>query len=270
MARRTGYQSGPLAKDSLAGTDEVTLVAHDNETAVGIGTEIYSERELAQALVDAGWQGGSLRLAACKTGVCGPSGTAYGQNLANELGALGAESVVIAPTASVSISGGETGLPQVLRPVPPGGEKSLLPPGRGWEIFMAEEPSRWQFDKAVLRPGAWKGSAVGAAKTGAFILLSIIHARAVARRVEEERNKTGYAPYGPTGNRAYDLDAWILDLTDEAGRSIELSQRFTMAKWRSTIREIANSRKRGEYYGGPWQTFDGYDDLGSRKLKQFW
>lgn len=270
MVNRTGQQGTGMGRGVLAGVDEITLVAHGNQQVVAVGTQHMPPRQLAQTLVDAGWQGGTLRLAACKTGICA-AGNSFAQTLANELKALSAESVVIAPKANVQIFGGIHGVPQIQPPTPPGGQKPpLLPPGEGWEYFMAEERPGWQIERSGLKPGAWKSATVGAAKFAAIMALSYLHGRAVAERTQQETAATGFSEPGPTGDFLYDLGAWILDPTDEAGRSIPFSQRFEMSTWRWTMKEAADRKKPGEYYKCSWTTSDGEDSFGTPKYRKFY
>lgn len=270
MVNRTGHQGTGMGPGVLAGVDEVTLVAHGNQQIVAVGTQHMSPRQLAQTLVDAGWEGGTLRLAACETGIC-TVGNPFAQTLANELKALGAESVVIAPEANVNIFGGMHGVPQIQPPTPPGGQKPpLLPPGKGWKYFTSEERPGWQIDRSGLKPGAWKGAAVGGAEFVAMIALSILHAKAVAKRTQQETAETGFSKPGPTGDLLYDFGAWILDPTDEAGRSIPFSQRFEMSAWRRTMMEAADRKKPGEYYECSWTTSDGEDSFGTPRYRTFY
>ena len=269
MMNRTGHEGTGLGPDVLAGADEVTLVAHGNQQIVAVGSQHMSPQQLAETLVDAGWQGGTLRLAACETGICAP-GNSFAQNLANELKALGAESAVIAPTANVQIVGGKHGLPQIQPPTPPGGQKPpLLPPGEGWEYVVAEERLGWQVERSAFKPGAWKGSAGGAVKLGLMMGLSYLHGEAVAKRVEKETAETGFSEPGPTGSLGYDLGAWILDPTDEAGRSVPFSQRFEMSKNRQTMKEAADRKQPGEFYECSFTTSDGEDASGIRNTGNF-
>ena len=168
--------------------------------------------------------GGVLRLAACRTGI--PVGESwYAQGLANELKALGAESVVIAPEGFSNVAAGEYGIPQVRPEPPPGGERQpLLPPGKGWGYYVAEEGSGWQLDRSALRPGAWKGAAIGSAKFAAMMALSYLHAKAVARRRGAARLAFRSRP---------DRQSWLRSGADSRShrmkRRIPFSQRF---EWR--------------------------------------
>ena len=132
MANRTGHTPVPLTRGSLVNTEEVTLVTHGSETLVEIGGKPYTPKKLAEALRDSGWEGGTIRLAACKTGVACPGGTPFGQQLAAELKKLGLESAVIAPKGNVNVMAGIHGLPQVRAK----GAQDYQAPGKGWEIYM--------------------------------------------------------------------------------------------------------------------------------------
>ena len=81
--------------------------------------------------------------------------------------------------------------------------------------------------------------------------------------------KTGWADGGPTGNRAYDFGAWLLDPTNETARSMPFRQRFDMAKWRDTMKTAADAKAPGEHYRCTWTTSDGYDDLGHARERTF-
>jgi hypothetical protein len=194
----------------------------------------------------------------CKTGLCGPAPNTFGQNLANELAALGADSAVIAPVGNVNIAKGIPGLPQVRTQ----GALSPSPRGWDWEIYTAEAPKEPSFFSLK----AWKGAGVGALKTGALIALSILHGRAVIERMQKQVQETGFAPLGPTGDKLYDLGAWFLDPTNEAGRSVPFSQRFHMATWRQTIRDAADKKAVGDTYKFPWETDDGWDALREHRM----
>lgn len=253
MAARTGHQPTTFGQGTLAGADEVSVIAHGSAVHARIGTAAYSARQLAEELVASGWTGGTVRLIICKTGLCGAAPTTFGQELANELAALGAESAVIAPAGNANIGAGIPGLPQVRTP----GAPSLSPRGWDWEIYVAQPPKEPPFFSLK----AWKGTGVGALKTGALIALSILHGKAVIERMQKQVQETGFAPVGPTGNTLYDLGAWFLDPTNEAGRSVPFSQRFHMASWRQTIRDAADKKAVGDTYKMPWETDDGWDAL---------
>ena len=253
MAAKTGQQPTTFGEGNLAGVDEVSIIAHGSFDRARIGTVAYSARDLAQALYDSGWRGGTVRLIVCKTGLCGTRPTAYGQELANVLAELRADSAVIAPKGNTSIETDVVGLPQVRPPT----ETSPSPPGEEWEIYVAEAPKEPSF----FSPQAWKGTAVGALKTVALIGLSILHSKAVIERTQQQAQKTGFAPIGPTGDTLYDLGAWFLDPTNETQRSVPFSQRFHMATWRQTIRDAADKKAVGDTYKFPWETDDGWDAL---------
>jgi hypothetical protein len=209
-------------------------------------------------------------MAVCKTGLCA-GGNPYAQQLANELAALGADSVVIAPQDQVRIIGEAHGLPQVQDPQQStNGRRSFRPPGEGWDYFTAEERPGWQIDRSALKPGAWKGAAVGSAKFATLMAISYLHSKAVVERTRQEVDKTGFSAPGPTGDFLYDLGAWILDPTDETGRSIPFSQRFEMATWRRTMKEAADRKEPGEYYKCAWTTSDGVDSFGTPQYRKFY
>ena len=254
MATKTGHQPTTFGQGNLAGADEVSIIAHGRYGYARIGTQLYPARQLAEELVASGWKGGTVRLIICKTGLCGPMPSAFGQELANELAALGADSAVIAPAGNANIASGIPGLPQVRSPPT---NPRLSPRGWDWEVYVAEAPKEPSF----FSPKAWSSVGVGALKTGALIALSILHGRAVVERMQKQAQETGFAPVGPTGNRLYDLGAWFLDPTNEAGRSVPFSQQFHMAKWRETVRDAADKKAVGETYKMPWETDDGWDAL---------
>jgi hypothetical protein len=267
MGQATGHDVIGLGKGSLAGVEEVTLVAHGTTSIMEMGPkEIPTPpRQLAQQLVDAGWRGGTVRLASCNTGAGGAQ--SYGQQLANALSELGAESAVIAPQAEAAMV---HGIPRVADSViGPNGHPLAQPKGQGWDVFVAEDRPGWQLDRSALNPGAWKGAALGSLKFAATIALSYIHSAAVQKRMHEEAARTGWADGGPTGNRLYDLGAWLLDPTNEAARSMPFSQRFDMDKWRATMKHAADAKAPGDYYRCTWTTSDGYDVLGTPKERTF-
>ena len=125
----------------------------------------------------------------CKTGLCGPMPSAFGQELANELAALGADSAVIAPAGNANIASGIPGLPQVRSPPT---NPRLSPRGWDWEVYVAEAPKEPSF----FSPKAWKQRGVGALKTGALIALSILHGRAVVERTQSRRRRPDSPPSG--------------------------------------------------------------------------
>lgn len=255
MAAKTGHQPTTFGQGTLAGADEVSIIAHGSAVHARIGTAAYSARQLAEELVASGWTGGTVRLIICKTGLCGAAPSTFGQSLADELAALGAESAVIAPAGNTNIGAGIRGLPQVRVPPYIEGNKGLSPRGWDWEIYVAQAPKEPSFFSLK----AWKGAGVGALKTGALIALSILHGKAVIERMQKQVRETGFAPVGPTGDKLYDLGAWFLDPTNEAGRSVPFSQRFHMATWRQTIRDAADKKAVGDTYKFPWETDDGWD-----------
>jgi hypothetical protein len=165
---------------------------------------------------------------------------------------------VIAPAGNVTIARGIPGLPQVRTQ----GAPSPSPRGWDWEIYTAQAPKEPPFFSLK----AWKGTGVGALKTGALIALSILHGKAVVERMQKQAQETGFAPIGPIGDKLYDLGAWFLDPTNEAGRSVPFSQRFHMATWRQTIRDAADKKAVGDTYKFPWETDDGWDPLREHRM----
>jgi len=261
MALKTGHDPTTFGEGNLAGIDEVTIIAHGSRVHARIGTEAYSADDLAQALVDSGWKGGTVRLVICKTGLCGADEGVFAQNVANRLAALGSESAVIAPVGNTAVPR-SSALPQVISEGEGAASTRLQKPGKGWDIFVPQEKP-----EPFFSPKAWKGAAGAVGMTAAFIAMGFIHARANLKRLEEQRNKTGWAPYGPTGDTLSDIGTFILDPTDEGGRSVPFNQRFIMSKWRQTIRDAAAKKMPGDIYKCPWQTSDGRDPLGDPKYK---
>ncbi len=258
MSKQTGQPIVGLREGTLVGANEISLVAHGNEDVVRVGNTRLPPRELATRLVEAGWRGGTVRLVSCDTAVVGGPAP-YGQQLANELAALGADSAVIAPKGGAYVEPGLGGLPRVLPPGATPIPANLRRLGRGWGYFVPEveagaAPPPGEAALPFLHPGTWSGAGWGAAKMVALIALSYIHNRAVARRVAEEREKTGFADWGPTGNRLYDFGAWILDPTDEAGRSISLCQRFDLPLWRRNLARKLLAHPVGEKLRLSWTT----------------
>ena len=239
MAKQTEQPIVGLREGSLAGAQEISLVAHATEDTVRIGNVRLVPKDLAARLLQAGWRGGIVRLVACDTGVVAGPPT-YAQQLANELAALGVESAVIAPKGKAVFPKSLGLLPRVLppgaTPIPANARKI----GKGWDYFVPKVPTgpaplEVEQPLPFLHPNTWTGAGWAMGKMAAMMALSYVHARAVAERAQEERQKTGFADWGPTGNRLYDLGAWFLDPTDDAGRSIPLSQRFDMPTWRRNL-----------------------------------
>jgi hypothetical protein len=158
--------------------------------------------------------------------------------------------------------------PKVSEPAPPKANVTETPP----KTTTPEVPPETAPPEAVPPKGS-SGEWGGAAKTGGmmavFIAMGYIHSRAVAKRVEQEKEEKGYSGYGPTGNRLYDLGAWFLDPGNDTQRSIGLGQRFDMTKWRAYIRKIAAGKKPGEFMTVHWDTQDGYDIMGDPVIKSF-
>jgi RHS repeat-associated protein len=135
-ATKQPFEVVGVGKNTLAGAHEVTIVAHGavDGTGAAVGVNVsagvsLTPKQMAEYLVnEAGWSGGTLRLSACGTGLPNANGVAYGQELATELAALDAPTVVLAPKGQVGM-GTTSGLPLVVQ----GGK--TLPRGQGWEIF---------------------------------------------------------------------------------------------------------------------------------------
>ena len=144
MAGRTGHEITSFELQNLKGVREATLIAHGNSNIVVIGTEQYTASQLAKAFVDAGWEGGTIRLVTCNSGVCTALGDSFAQKFANELERLGADSGVIAPDATAGV-GGSSGLPRVTNtsiPVDAAGNSIGLDLGKGWKYFVANTPTK--------------------------------------------------------------------------------------------------------------------------------
>ena len=130
-------------KNVLAGVHEATFIGHGVVDATG-GAQLVDvaagvsldPKQMAEYLVkEAGWTGGTLRLSACGTGLPNANGVIYGQELATELAALDAPSVVIAPSGKVAmVDKLGNALADGLPLVGPSGAK--LPPGKGWQYFQ--------------------------------------------------------------------------------------------------------------------------------------
>jgi hypothetical protein len=139
MAQRTGHRVTDLVPGSLNNVDDITVIAHgvtpDKSTgawAFRVGRQTHTSEDLAQALADAGWKGGTVRLAVCKAGMSCLGGPSLGQELANDLSVLGAESAVISPVGKVNILDDALGLPQVR-----GSSGKLSTPGNGWDFTVS-------------------------------------------------------------------------------------------------------------------------------------
>jgi RHS repeat-associated protein len=141
MSKQTGQEVVSLELGSLSKTGEATLIGHGialegdvGAIAVRLGNQQATAKVLAKSLVDAGWKGGTIRLAACQTGTSCLLGTTYANELATELRALGRESVVIGPGGKVNFINGQTkGIPQVR-----GADGNLLEPNQGWGYHVGD------------------------------------------------------------------------------------------------------------------------------------
>jgi hypothetical protein len=143
MASRTGHEITSFELQNLKGVREATLIAHGNTNIVAIGTEQYTAKQLAKAFVDSGWEGGTIRLVTCNSGVCTALGDSFAQRFANELELLGADSGVIAPDATAGV--GASGFPRVTNtsiPVNAEGNSIGLDLGKGWKYFVANTPPK--------------------------------------------------------------------------------------------------------------------------------
>jgi hypothetical protein len=270
FANRTGQQPMGTGPQSFAGVEEITLVAHGTRpslfggTRVGMDGTFLTPEQLGDLMVGSGWKGGTLRMAVCHTGV-----GSFAQRLANHLAGLGAETVIIAPKGIATIGDGVHGLPQVLPRFRAAKVYNLLKLRKGWRYVSPDVPEPGAPKLSPFHPNTWTGAGWATTKMAAMIALSYFHARAVAERVEEQRNKTGYAPWGPTGNRIYDFGAWFLDPSDEAGRSIPLSQRFNLPVWRQQFAQRAADQPAGKEWKVAWQTSD-VDPLGHPAYRTFY
>jgi hypothetical protein len=149
MANRTGHTPVALEEGSLKGASEATMVGHGLVTddvhgavAVRVGGAEYTPKQFAGSLADAGWEGGTLRLAACKTGTSCIYNYTFGQELANELEKMGLDTVVIVPRGNVGTEAGKVnilgdvhGLPQV---TDPGGALRPVGPLDAWDYLLGE------------------------------------------------------------------------------------------------------------------------------------
>jgi len=113
MANRTGYPLTGLSKGSLANTSDVTVIAHGikGTNNIEVGGRSLTPKQFAREMYDAGWRGGTMRLAICTSCTGGPS---VAEEVANEFAKLGVETAIIAPAGvgKVSELGGVHGLPQ--------------------------------------------------------------------------------------------------------------------------------------------------------------
>jgi len=164
LARSTGFTTTSLDPGTLAGVDDVTIVAHANEVEVAIRGERLSPAQLAERLREAGFEGGTVRLVACKTGA---EGATFATELAKELRVRGMGSVIIAPDAKVMVAS-KTELPQVRYAA-----GNFRPPGEGWKIIMDETPEALGEGGALAASGDGIGALSGM-RAGAGELLGFI------------------------------------------------------------------------------------------------
>lgn len=273
MAIETEQPIVRLRGTTLAGAQEISLVAHANTETVKIGEIRMSPDTLADKLVEAGWRGKVVRLVACETGI-EADGPSYAQRLANALARRGVESAVIAPVGDAVFGDGGSALPRVLPPGSAEIPEDLRKAGSGWQYAVADVPAGPEAGAVPKRlplfhPGTWSGAGMAGAQMLASFAASYIHAQAVARRIEEQRAETGFAGWGGTGDRLYDLGAWLLDPTDEAGRSIPFDDRFDMPTWRRNIAKKCYAHPVGEELRMVWWTSDEPDFMGNPNFRPY-
>ena len=132
-------------KNILAGVHEATFLGHGVVDAKGAAELVdiaagvsLNPKEMAEYLVkEAGWSGGTLRLSACGTGLPNANGVIYGEELAKELAALDAPTVVMAPEGKVVVGTVQDAAGNIAKGVPlvkQGGK--TLSPGKGWAYFQ--------------------------------------------------------------------------------------------------------------------------------------
>jgi len=164
LARSTGFTTTSLDPGALAGVDDVTIVAHANEAQISIRGQRLTPAQLAEKLTEAGWEGGTVRLVACKTGA---EGATFATELAKELRVRGSDSVIIAPEAKVMVTN-RTELPQVRDAA---GE--FRPPGEGWKVIVDETPEALAEGTGLAATengiGALSGMEAGAGELLGFI-----------------------------------------------------------------------------------------------------
>jgi hypothetical protein len=103
--------------ESVAGATELNIIEHGAssdplalargeagaESVVLSGVGKVGPNTLAHMLVEAGWQGGHVRLLSCGTGMANEAGITYGEQLSLALAEQGAPSVVAAPNGLLQI-----------------------------------------------------------------------------------------------------------------------------------------------------------------------
>ncbi|TDW49139.1 RHS repeat-associated protein [Flavobacterium sp. 270] len=128
--RNLAGSSAPIFEEGVAigAADELALVGHGVRTEasimeeagasfVRIGERDLNPVELADMLQGQGWQGGTLRLLSCRTGVPCSEGVVFGESLSGILNGRGLTTTVVAPRGAVQI-GSEmmgTGVPVISR-----------------------------------------------------------------------------------------------------------------------------------------------------------
>jgi hypothetical protein len=112
---------------------------------------------------------------------------------------------------------------------------------------------------------------VGGGLFGFFFPLigSIIHQKAVERRIEEKAHKEGYVPRGaPSGEGfLYDLGSFFLDPGNDADKAVSLDKRFDLPVWRQHIREVSAGKRPGETLKMQWDVGKcSFDFLGRQEV----
>jgi hypothetical protein len=125
-----------LAAGVLKGVDNLTIVAHGNETHIDINGKLYTPVELAAHMVfDAGWEGGNITLASCNTGNCGSVSSSFRTRFEQALKLMGSPTKVLAPKGRVALV---EGVPTVVdeSKAPKGCpiliDDDFFPAGQGW------------------------------------------------------------------------------------------------------------------------------------------
>lgn len=267
MAAQTGLPMVRLGEGALTGAQEVSLVAHGNVDVVKVGNQRLSPGELADRLVAAGWRGRIVRLVTCHGGL-DVGDPVYAQAVADELAKRGVESAVIGARGKASVQAG-TGLPRVRASTL---LKGVLGLGKGWFYAVPQVPlgNLPDTDPPLPRghPGTWRGGAKTVGKMGVMMVLSYIHNRAMAERVQEQVAETGFAGFnqGDWLDRIGDV---IHDPLGEAARSISICDRFDMTRWQISISLKAAKQPVGKLWEVTWTTSGDADPLGNRGYRTF-
>ena len=263
-----------LRGTTLAGAQEISLVAHGNSDVVRIGDVRLPPDALAEKLIEAGWRGKVVRLVACETGVVGGP-PAYAQRLANALATRGVESAVIAPIGDAVFADSVSPLPRVLPPGATPIPENLRNAGGGWryavpDVPLGAAPGEVPRSLPLFHPGTWSGAGLTGAQMAVMFALSYLHAQAVAERVQKQTAETGFAGWGPTGDTLYDVGAWLLDPGNDANRSIPFESRFDMPTWRRNIARKCFAHPVGEELRMAWWTSDDPDPFGNPSYRAFY